>query len=258
MSFGRIRAVIADADLQSRDDLRSLVAHEADIDLIGEAADGLAAADAILKHSPDLVVLDVNLPKIDGFEVVRAISDHRIPSVVFVATHGRDAVRAFEAGVLDYLLKPLDASRVRIALGRARQCVENRQSDLLYQDLLTFVRDSRRDHRPVCRFTIRADGRLLIVRATDIDWIEAVGSQVRLHVGPESHLLHETLSGMEARLDRNLFLRIHRSYIVNVERIRELRPWHSGESVVILPAGVQLPLSRRCREALYERFGRPL
>jgi len=257
-SFGRIRAVIADADVQSHDDLRSLVEHEADIDLVGDAADGLAAVDAILKHSPDLVVLDVHLPKIDGFEVIQAISDDPIPSVVFVATDERDAVRAFAAGVLDYLLKPLDASRVRIAFGRARQFVENRRSDLLYRDLLTFVRDLRRDQRPVCRFTIRANGRLLVVRAADIDWIEAVGSQVRLHAGAESHLLHETLSGMEARLDRNLFLRIHRSHIVNVERIRELHPWHSGESVVILPAGVQLPVSRRCRDALYERFGKSL
>lgn len=242
---------------------------EADLDVIGEARDGAEAVDAILSQAPDLVFLDVQMPKMDGFEVIKSVGADRMPPVVFVTAFDQHALRAFEVQALDYLLKPFDRDRFQGALRRARQQLDSAENGELGKRLLALVRDIRTDlpaeaptaaahDRKHDRMVVKSSGRLFFLRADEIDWVEAAGNYVRLHVGAESHLMRETMNAIEARLNPELFFRIHRSRIVNIERIKELQPWFNGEYVVILRNGTKLTLSRGYREKLQDRLGRPL
>lgn len=255
----KIRALIVDDEPLARERMRSLLAGETDVDVVGEATNGLEAVDAILDQSPDLVFLDVQMPKLDGFEVIQTVGAERMPAVVFVTAYDQHALRAFEVQALDYLLKPFDRDRFQGALKRVRRQMENSDSGDLGRRLLALVRDLKND-RPTKaeRLVVKSGGRLFFLRAEEIDWIEAAGNYVRLHVGAEAHLLRETMTSIEGRLHPETFFRIHRSHIVNIERIKELQPWFNGEYVVILRNGTRLTLSRGYREKLQERLGRPL
>jgi two-component system LytT family response regulator len=254
-----IRALIADDEPLARERLRSLLGAEQDIEIVAEAKDGLETVEAILSQSPDLVFLDVHMPKLDGFEVIQTVGADRMPAVVFVTAYDQHALRAFEVQALDYLLKPFDGDRFQSALKRVRKQIDTRESGDLGQRLLALVRDlkpaaaTRTD-----RLVVKSGGRLYFLRADEIDWIEAAGNYVRLHVGAEGHLLRETMNSIESRLNPEMFFRIHRSHIVNIERIKELQPWFNGEYVVILRNGARLTLSRGYREKLQERLGKPL
>jgi two-component system LytT family response regulator len=254
-----IRALIADDEPLARERMRSLISGQPDVEVVAEASDGMEAVDAILTHSPDLVFLDVNMPKLDGFEVISTVGADRMPAVVFVTAYDQHALRAFEVQALDYLLKPFDAERFESALARVRRQMDSRESSDLGRRLLALVRDIKPE-RPARseRLVVKSGGRLFFLRADEIDWIEAAGNYVRLHVGSEAHLLRETMTAIEARLNPDVFFRIHRSHIVNIERIKELQPWFNGEYVVILRNGTQLTLSRGYREKLQERLGKPL
>jgi two-component system LytT family response regulator len=251
-----IRAVIADDEPLARERMRGLLSGRKDVQIVAEATDGMEAVDAILAHSPDLVFLDVNMPKLDGFEVISTVGADRMPAVVFVTAYDQHALRAFEVQALDYLLKPFDAERFESALDRVRRQLDSQASSDLGRRLLALVRDIKpeRPARPE-RLVVKSGGRLFFLRAEEIDWIEAAGNYVRLHVGSEGHLLRETMTSIEARLNPDIFFRIHRSHIVNIERIKELQPWFNGEYVVILRNGTQLTLSRGYREKLQERLG---
>lgn len=254
-----IRALIADDEPLARERMRALISEESDVQIIGEASDGMETVDAILSHMPDLVFLDVHMPKLDGFEVIATVGADRMPAVVFVTAYDQHALRAFEVQALDYLLKPFDAERFQGALERVRRQMDSQESSDLGRRLLALVRDIKPE-RPARseRLVVKSSGRLFFLRADEIDWIEAAGNYVRLHVGSEAHLLRETMTAIEARLDPDAFFRIHRSHIVNIERIKELQPWFNGEYVVVLRNGTQLTLSRGYREKLQERLGKPL
>jgi two-component system LytT family response regulator len=254
-----IRALIADDEPLARERMRSLLGAEQDIEIVGEARDGVETVEAILSQSPDLVFLDVHMPKLDGFEVIQTIGPDRMPAVVFVTAYDQHALRAFEVQALDYLLKPFDSERFQGALRRVRRQIDSRETGDIGQRLLALVRDLRpASQARTDRLVVKSGGRLYFLRADEIDWIEAAGNYVRLHVGAEGHLLRETMNSIESRLNPEIFFRIHRSHIVNIERIKELQPWFNGEYVVILRNGARLTLSRGYREKLQERLGKPL
>ncbi len=241
----KIRTLIADDEPLARERLRTLLARHADVEIIGECSNGADAIEAITDLRPDLVLLDVEMPRLDGFAVLEALDPDSLPAIVFVSAHDQYAVRAFEAHALDYILKPFDEARVDRTLHRVRGQLAgaadtSRHTDPRLLSLLEELRDRRRSDRLV----VKTGGRVVFLRTEDIDWVEASGNYVRLHVGGESHLLRESMKNMERRLDPSTFVRIHRSAIVNVDRIRELEPWFHGEYIVILRDGTRLTSSR--------------
>ena len=269
MPSRKIRTLIVDDEPLARERVRSMMSADGDLEVIGEARDGAEAVDAILSQAPDLVFLDVQMPKLDGFEVINSVGADRMPAVVFVTAFDQHALRAFEVQAMDYLLKPFDQDRFHGALRRVRHQMDAAENGELGKRLLALVRDLKSDlpgegvvaaplDRKSDRMVVKSGGRLFFLRADEIDWVEAAGNYVRLHVGAESHLLRETMNAIEARLHPDTFFRIHRSRIVNIERIKELQPWFNGEYVVILRNGTKLTLSRGYREKLQDRLGKPL
>jgi two-component system LytT family response regulator len=253
-----VRAVIADDEPLARERLRTLLAGEEWIEVVGEAGDGLAAIDAILRLRPDLVFLDVQMPGATGFDVIEAIGDAKMPFVVFVTAYDKYALKAFDVHAIDYLLKPFDKERFQSGLAKARAHIERRSTGEIERRLLELVQDLRPASNRMERFVIKSGGRVFFVRAEEIDWIEAAGNYVKLHAGPDAHLFRETMNALEARLNPDLFFRIHRSHIINMERVKELQPWFNGEFVVFLKDGTRLTLSRGYREKLQEKLGRTL
>src|SRR5512139_4049111 len=229
-----------------------------DVELIGECTDGSQAISAIQSHQPDLVFLDVQMPACDGFGVVQHVGAERMPAVVFVTAYDEYALKAFEVHALDYLLKPFGRDRFQQTLQHARAILERRRAGDLGRRLLALVNDIKTEPGPtrLDRLVVKSGGRVFFLRTDEIDWIEAAGNYVRLHLGGESHLFRETMNRMESRLDSRRFVRIHRSRIVNTERVKELQPWFNGEHVVVLQNGTRLPLSRGYRDKLQERLGK--
>jgi two-component system LytT family response regulator len=253
----KIRALVVDDEPLARERVLSLLQQEADVEVVGECSDGGQAVSAIQQHAPDLVFLDVQMPGCDGFEVIRSVGADRMPTVVFVTAYDEYALQAFEVHALDYLLKPFGRDRFQQTLQHARTHVERRRAGDLGKRLMALVQDIKPEPQRLDRLVVKSGGRVFFLRTDDIVWIEAAGNYVRLHLGEDSHLFRETMNGMEARLDPRRFVRIHRSRIVNSDRIKELQPWFNGEYVVILQNGTRLTLSRGYREKLQERLGKP-
>jgi two-component system LytT family response regulator len=258
MTNGKIRVLVADDEPLARERLRTLLAREDWLEIVAECPNGPETIDSIGRLQPDLVFLDIQMPGATGFEVIEAVGPARMPLVVFVTAFDHYALRAFDVHALDYLLKPFDRERFEQALGRARQQLERRTNGDLERRLLELVQDLKPSAQRLERFVIKSGGRVFFVRAEEIDWIEAAGNYVKLHVGAEAHLFRETMNALEAQLDPDTFFRIHRSHIVNIERVKELQPWFNGEYVVFLQNGTRLTLSRGYREKLQERIGRSL
>ena len=237
-----IRALIVDDEPLARERLRTLLAREPDVTLVGEAGDGAAAVRAILEHRPDLVFLDVQMPEIDGFDVLEAVADAPAPAVIFATAFDRHALRAFEVHAIDYLLKPFDRARFAAALDRAR--VELARGEAAAPRLLAMLKGLSA-HRPGARrLVVRDGGRVFFLPVDEVDWIEAAGNYVRLHAGAVQHLVRETMKSLAERLDPAVFARVHRSAIVNVDRIREMRAGFHGEYEIVLRSGARLQSSR--------------
>jgi two-component system, LytTR family, response regulator len=254
----KIKVLVADDEPLARERLSGLLSQEPDIEVVGQARDGEEAVTAIHDDSPDLVFLDVQMPQMSGFDVIEAVGSDKMPPVIFVTAYDQHALKAFQVRALDYLLKPFDRERFRDALSRARKQLERDENGDLGRRLLALVKDLRRDQPKSDRLVVKSGGRLFFLRTDEIDWVEAAGNYVRLHVGPGSHLLRETMNAIEGRLDPEKFFRIHRSRIVNMERIQELQPWLNGEYAVLLRTGTRLTLSRGYREKLQDRLGRAI
>jgi two-component system LytT family response regulator len=252
----KIRTVIIDDEAMARVRLLTLLQGETDIEVIAECADGAEAVHAIQEHAPDLVFLDVQMPALDGFGVIQQIGPERMPTVVFVSAYDEYALKAFEVHAIDYLLKPFGRDRFQQTLQHARASLERRRAGDLGRRLLALVNDIKPEPPRLDRLVVKSGGRVFFLRTDDIDWIEAAGNYVRLHLGEESHLFRETMNRMEQRLDARRFSRIHRSRIVNTERIKELQPWFNGEYIVVLRNGTRLTLSRGYREKLQEQIGK--
>lgn len=262
-----LRVLIADDERLARQRLRRLLRREAEVEVVGECADGPATVAALLAHAPDLLFLDVQMPELDGFAVLRAVPPDRLPVTIFVTAYDHYALRAFEARALDYLLKPFTEARFRAAFERARAAVlgpePGERARLL--SLLEQIRLEQRDLRaavtsgepsPADRLLVREEGRVRVLAAADVDWIEAARNTVRLHAGAAVHVLREPLAALESRLDPTRFARIHRSTVVNLERVSEILPWFSGDGMVVLRGGTRLRVSRSYREQFEARLGR--
>ena len=242
----KIRTLIVDDEPPARELISTLLRSEPDVEVIGECGNGSEAVAAIRQHSPDLVFLDVQMPGLDGFGLLEALDHRRLPLIVFVTAYDQHAVRAFEVHALDYLLKPFEYQRLHESVQRAREYVN---SSKVYQDrLLGLLEDLHAKSESWERLVIREAGRVVFLKLDEIDWIEAEGNYLRLHVGKASYLLRETMGTAEARLAPKKFLRLSRSTLVNLERVKEWQPLFHGDSVVILHDGTRLTLSRGYRE----------
>jgi two-component system LytT family response regulator len=231
-----IRALIADDEPLARKKIRSLLAREPDTEVVGECGSGSDAAKLIRELDPDLVFLDIEMPDLDGLSMLERLGS-RAPVVIFVTAYEQYAVRAFAVKALDYLLKPIDRSRFRSALERAREHL-------------------KLDAQPLARLLVRSGESFEIVKVDDIDWLEAADNYVKVHALGETHLVRETLTRLKSKLDPSRFVRIHRSTLVNVERIRSLHPLFHGDQMVVLRDGTELTLSRRYRHELEALLGR--
>ena len=252
----KIQVLIVDDEPLARERIRKLLQKEADLEIIGECADGIEAVAAIRKQRPDLVFLDVQMPELDGFGVLEQLEPGPIPVVVFVTAHDRFALRAFEVHALDYLLKPFDAERFRNALERARDRVQGRQTGELSHRISELLADLRTGAKKQDRLAVKTGGKILFLRMAEIEWIEAADNYVNLHLGSEAHLHRETMAALEEKLPADKFMRISRSTIVNLERIRELQPLFHGEYAVIMRNGTRLTLTRSHRDKLQRLLGR--
>jgi two-component system LytT family response regulator len=251
-----VRTLIVDDEPLARERLSRLLASEPDVEVVGECRDGAEAVHAIQQRLPHLVFLDIEMPQMTGFDVIDAVGPEKMPIVVFVTAYDQHALRAFEVRALDYLLKPFDRERFADALSRARTQLDRTETGDLGRRLLGLMKDMRRDEAPTERLLVKSGGRLIFLRADEIEWVEAAGNYVRVHVGSTSHLLRETMHAIEERLDPERFFRIHRCRIVNMEHVQELQPWSNGEYVVVLRSGTRLALSRGYRDRLQERLGK--
>ncbi len=251
-----IRTLIVDDEPLARDRIRGLLSREPDIEVIAECRDGLEAVTTIRRERPALVFLDVQIPELDGFGVVRSLEDS-MPVTVFVTAYDQYALQAFEVHAVDYLLKPFDEERFRKALDRARAAVGARNGDSgVNEKLLALLADLKAPQGHAERIVVKNAGRLFFLRSDEIDWVESSGNYVNLHVGHESHLLRETMAGIESRLDPALFIRIHRTAIVKIDQIKELHPLFHGEYEVVLRDGTRLTLSRGYRDRLQGLLGK--
>ena len=252
------RVLIVDDEPLARERIRTLIGEDSGFTVAGEAGDGATAAQAISTLHPDLVFLDIQMPGADGFDVIDAVGPDKMPFVVFVTAYDRYALKAFDVHALDYLLKPFDRERFHEALARANQQLERSNGGDIERRLAAIVNDLRPAKAKTDRFVVKSGGRIFFVRTAEIDWIEAAGNYVKLHVGTDSHLIRETMNAVEAKLSPDTFVRVHRCHIVNIEQVRELQPWFNGEYVVFLKNGTRLTLSRGYRERLQDRIGRTI
>lgn len=244
------RVVIIDDEPLARDSIRSLLADDADVRVTGEGT-GSDAAALIARTRPDILFLDIQMPEVDGFGVMQQVGPETVPAVIFVTAYDQYAVRAFEVHALDYLLKPFDDQRFFAALGRAKERVGGRRRGEADNRIAELLKD--RD-RLRTRFLIPAREKTIVVDAAQIDWIEASDYYVTLHAGPASHLLRQTMDEIEKQLDRRQFFRVHRSAIVNVDRVREIHPLFRGDCALVLADGRRIKLSRSRRKAFEALF----
>lgn len=255
MSSRKLRAIIVDDESLARRYIRRLLHGDEDIEIVAECASGAEALEAIAEHEPDLMFLDIQMPEMDGFAVLESIMPEMMPEVIFVTAFDQFALRAFEVHALDYLLKPFDRPRFEKSLGRAKVSLRNPDHD---RAKITNLVDHMKS-RPgrMDRLMVKVDGRVLILKSAEIDWIEAEDKYVRIHTGKKTFLVRLTMNAVERRLDPSHFVRIHRSAIINIDRIVEMHPLFNGEQAVILDSGAKLTLSRRYKAELYRLLGDP-
>src|SRR5437773_950639 len=240
----KIRTLIVDDQLLARELLRRMVKDEPDIEIVGMPASGPEAVAAINTLAPDLVFLDVRMPELDGFGVLARIDAARMPVIIFVTANDDFALRAFDVHALDYLVKPCTADRLQTALHRARNQIHRNQAGEIQRRLTALLEDVKVQPNLAERLPVKSEGRIIFLRLTDVDWVEAADNYVKLHVGKDEHMLRETMTALESKLPSSRFLRISRSVMVNIEQLKELHPMFHGEYVVILSNGTKLTLTR--------------
>jgi two-component system, LytTR family, response regulator len=253
-----LTALIVDDEPLARTGLRLLLAEDPDVAEIHEARDGREAVAALRETRPDLVFLDVQMPEMDGFAVVREVGAEHMPAVVFVTAHDRYAIQAFEVNALDYLLKPVTRERFAQALARAKARLRTEPAGEASRQILSLLETLASPRRTLKRLAVRSGGKTSFVDLDDVDWIEAAENYVRLHAGRTSHLVQVAMNTLEKSLDAEAFLRIHRSIIVNLGRIQELEPAAHGEYVVTLTNGVRVRSGRTYHEQLKALASNPL
>lgn len=255
MSGLPLRTLIVDDEPLARDRIATLLATEPDIDVVAACGDGESAVAAIRTHTPDIVFLDIQMPGNDGFNVLERIGVGHIPVVIFVTAFDDHALRAFEMHALDYILKPFDRTRFFAALNRARHYLNPDQRSVYHQRLTQLLQARATSTPYLAHIPIKTTDRVILISTETIDWVETAGNYVHLHVGSASYLLRTTMSRLESQLDPTQFVRIHRYTMVNLTRIRDLRPYEHGDFLVTLQDSTQLRLSRTYRERLQRVLG---
>jgi two-component system, LytTR family, response regulator len=245
-----IRTVIAEDENLARKKLRVLLNSECGVNVVAECKDGKQTIAAVEAHRPDLLLLDIQMPDLDGFQVQERIPADQMPVVIFTTAYDQYAIRAFETHALDYLLKPFNQERLHRALERVKAELLKSHEHSVKARILDLLGKTKPESARLRRLVIRTGGRVIFLELDEVDWIEAAANYVKLHVGKESYLLREGISHIAAKLDPERFVRIHRSSIVNVSRIRELQPCDSGEYIAVLRDGKELSCSRGCRPHL--------
>lgn len=253
----KIRALIVDDEpLARRGISRALESAAPDVEVVGECKNGREALAAIEEQQPDLLFLDVQMPLLDGFGVIERLGVDNLPAIVFVTAFDEHAIRAFEINALDYLLKPIDPARFQITLERAREQLKNSKAARLEEKLsalLQSIEAVKADSGPVAfqeRFVVKEAGRIRFVQASEIDWVSSEGNYVKLHTKETAHLLRDSMDAMESKLNPREFVRLRRSAIVRISRIKELHPLFNGEYEVVLKTGAKISSSRRYRKRL--------
>jgi two-component system LytT family response regulator len=251
-----IRVLLSDDESLARGRLRALLEAESDVEIVSECSDGRAAIAAVEREQPDLLFLDVQMPEVDGFGVVEALQKSgTLPLTIFVTAYDRYAMRAFDVHALDYLLKPVNKDRLSEALGRARAQLQHPSEAHFQKRVLSMLADLDNRQQSPERIVVKSDGEIVCLKPTEIDWAEAAGNYVCLHVGAVTHILRETITALENRLGARQFLRVHRSTLVNVDRIKTLKPSLYGDYSILLRDGTKLTLSRGFRETVLRRLG---
>lgn len=252
-----IRVLIVDDEAHARARLRQMLAPEPDIQIIGECANGRQALEAVAREHPDLLFLDIQMPRITGLDVCQKLAEsgQSLPLVIFVTAFDQFAVNAFEIHAIDYLLKPFERERLQKALQHARAQLRAASDNTSTAGLAALLQELTSGSRKPDRLVFKENGRLLFLRADTIDWVEADGNYVRVHSGTESHYFRETLTGLEAQLPADRFIRISRSALVNLDRIKEMQPLFYGDYTVLLQNGSRLNLSRAYRDRLQGLLG---
>jgi two-component system LytT family response regulator len=250
-----MRALIVDDEPLARTALSRLLKRDSDITIVAECADGESAVKSIRQMRPDVVFLDVQMPEMDGFQVIESVGVEQMPTTIFVTAYDRYAMRAFDVSAVDYLLKPFSPDRLSRAVARARDRWQNQQDKDAAKRLFALL-DNRYSTDYVRRLAVASGGRIVFVAVEEIDWIGAEDNYARLHVGRRVYEVRETLQALMEKLDPQEFIRIHRSTIVNVRRIREVQPWFQGSHIIVLQSGEELRMSRYQKEAVDRLLGR--
>lgn len=254
-----IRAMIVDDEPLAREKVILFAKEEEDIEIVAVSTNGQEALDAIGLHRPDLVFLDIQMPEVGGFEVLQRLQPETMPGIIFITAYDEFALRAFEFHALDYLLKPYDRERFRAAVQHARLAITARPAhDITAEQITAMLRSLKRPAASLDRLIVKTNGRIIFLRTEEIDWMEAAGNYVKLHTGTETHLLRETMNNLEEQLDPRHFIRIHRSTIINIDKIKELQPYFNGEYTVTLMNNTTLILSRGYRDNFTTILGKPL
>lgn len=281
--MGAIRALIVDDEPLAREGIRLLLEDDPDVEVVAECGSGAQAATLIAEEDPDLVFLDVEMPELNGFEVLEKTAADRLPFIIFVTAHDQFAIRAFEVHALDYLLKPFEDARFYEALERVKTEVRHTHDSQFAKRVSAMLADRKVAEEPLTaepptadplgppeavrtggrapwleRLVVKRAGRVFFIEVGDVDWIEAADYYARVHVGPESFLLRKTMKSLEESLDPARFVRVHRSSIVRLDFVRELQPYFRGEYVVVLQDGTKLRLSRGRRRRIEQALGQRL
>ena len=264
----KIRALVVDDESLAREALLVMLDGDPEMEVIGECRNGKEAVTVIREQSPDVVFLDIQMPEMDGFQVVEEVGARQMPVTVFVTAYDKYALRAFEAHALDYLLKPFDHDRFNSTLQRAKTFVRQQKLGEISESLFAMLQDmklntgesptnadNRKPERAaqkelIDRVVIKSGGRIYFLKIEDIDWVEGAGDYLNLHSSNQTHLIRETMGNFQAKLDPRKFLRIHRSTIVNIERIKDIQPLFKGEYLITLTSGLRLKASRGYRPEL--------
>jgi two-component system LytT family response regulator len=250
----RIRTLIADDEPLAREGIRRILEREQSLVMIGECENGQETVEAVRRDAPDLLFLDIQMPGLNGFQVIEALSSGQIPLVVFVTAYEEHALRAFDVHALDYVLKPPDPERVHEAVQRACAILESKEKDAAVSRILEMVAAMRPPRPPAARLMVPSRGKITFIKVEEIDWIEAQGDYVQVHAAGRKHLLRRKVSVLERELPGETFARIHRSTIINVTRVRELQPLYHGDYAVILLDGTRLTMSRSYRPKVFQEM----
>jgi two-component system LytT family response regulator len=255
-----IRAIIVDDEPLAREKVKLFAGDEPDIEIVDLCRNGHEAIASFTKHNPDLIFLDIQMPEMNGFDVLSQLRTRpTLPGIIFITAYDEFALRAFEFHALDYLLKPYDRERFRKAVAFARESIASRlQSDVTAEQIKVLLDSLKQSPQKLERLIVKTNGRIIFLRVEEIDWMEAAGNYIKLHAGNETHLMRETMNKLEEQLNPQQFIRIHRSTIINIAKIKELQPYFNGEYKVTLQNNTSVILSRGYRENFTAVLGKPL